>query len=125
MNLISSAAPPTDIDHVNAHATGTPFGDVTVAHDIRNALGNHRPAVYAPKAALAHSIGAAGALEAVLTVQALRDGVVPPTLNLETLDPEIDLDVVAGQVRHGNFRCALTNSFGLGGHNVDLAFGAC
>ena len=70
----------TDIDHVNAHATGTALGDLAEAHAIRRAFGGHAPAVYAPKAALGHSLGAAGAVEAVLAVQALRDGVVPPTL---------------------------------------------
>jgi beta-ketoacyl ACP synthase len=115
---------PADIDHVNAHATGTVFGDLAEAHAIRNALGNHSPAVYAPKAALGHSMGAAGAVEAVLTAQALRDGVVPPTLNLEKLDPDINLDVVARQARRGSYRYAITNSFGLGGNNVALAFGA-
>ena len=114
---------PTDIDHVNAHATGTTFGDLAEAHAIHHALGNHMPAVYAPKAALGHSMGAAGAVEAVLTVQALCHGVVPPTLNLENLDPGIDLDVVAGQARRGDYRFAIKNSFGLGGHNVALAFG--
>ena len=72
---------------------------------------------------MGHSLGAAGAVEAVLTVQALRDGVVPPTLNLKDLDPEIDLDVVAHQPRRGDYRYATTNSLGLGGHNVALAFG--
>ncbi|OBH20211.1 beta-ketoacyl-ACP synthase [Mycolicibacter terrae] len=115
---------PGDIDHVNAHATGTKIGDVAEAHAIRNALGTHQPAVYAPKAALGHSVGAVGAVEAILTVLALRDGVVPPTLNLQTLDPEIDLDVVAGDPRPGNYRYAISNSFGFGGHNVALAFGA-
>ncbi|BBY44246.1 KasA/KasB family beta-ketoacyl-ACP synthase [Mycolicibacterium celeriflavum] len=115
---------PTDIDHINAHATGTVFGDLAEAHAIRNAFGDHAPAVYAPKAALGHSLGAAGAIEAVLTVQALRDGVIPPTLNLKDRDPEIDLDVVAESPRRGDYRYAITNSFGLGGHNVALAFGA-
>jgi beta-ketoacyl ACP synthase len=115
---------PADIDHVNAHATGTVFGDAAEARAIRRALGDHRPAVYAPKAALGHSLGAAGAVEAVLTVQALRDGVVPPTLNLKELDPDIDLDVVAGEPRRKDYRYAISNSFGLGGHNVALAFGA-
>ncbi|HEX2285634.1 MAG TPA: beta-ketoacyl-ACP synthase, partial [Mycobacterium sp.] len=114
---------PTDIDHINAHATGTTLGDLAEAHAIRNALGDHRPAVYAPKAALGHSLGAAGAVEAVLTVQALRDGVVPPTLNLKELDPEIDLDVVAGSPRKADYRYAIANSFGLGGNNVVLTFG--
>lgn len=115
---------PSDVDHVNAHATGTMFGDLAEARAIRGVFGDHSPAVYAPKAALGHSLGAAGAIEAVLTVQALRDGVIPPTLNLKDLDPEIDLDVVAESPRRGDYRYAVTNSFGLGGHNVALTFGA-
>jgi len=114
----------SDIDHVNAHATGTTLGDLAEAHAIRHAFGNHSPAVYAPKAALGHSLGAAGAVEAVLTVQALRDGVVPPTLNLKDLDPEIDLDVVSGNSRRADYRYAVANSFGLGGNNVAVVFGA-
>jgi beta-ketoacyl ACP synthase len=114
---------PDDIDHVNAHATGTSVGDVAEGKAINNALGSSRPAVYAPKAALGHSVGAVGAVESILTVMALRDGVIPPTLNLRNLDPEIDLDVVAGEPRVGNYRYAVNNSFGFGGHNVALAFG--
>ena len=113
----------TDIDVVNAHATGTTHGDLAEARAIRRALGEHTPAVYAPKAALGHSFGAAGAVEAVLTVQTMRDGVVPPTLNLKDLDPEIDLDIVAETTRHGDFRYAVSNSFGFGGHNVAVVFG--
>jgi beta-ketoacyl ACP synthase len=112
-----------DIDHLNAHASGTIVGDLAEAQAIDIALGSHRPAVYAPKAALGHSIGAVGAVESILTVLALRDGVVPPTLNLRNLDPEIDLDVVAGEPRAGDYRYAINNSFGFGGHNVSLAFG--
>ena len=114
---------PDDIDHVNAHATGTSVGDVAEGKAINNALGSNRPAVYAPKSALGHSVGAVGAVESILTVMALRDGVVPPTLNLRNLDPEIDLDVVAGEPRQGNYEYAINNSFGFGGHNVALAFG--
>ena len=114
---------PTDIDHVNAHATGTSVGDVAEGKAINNALGGHHPAVYAPKSALGHSVGAVGAVESILTLMALRDGVIPPTLNLENLDPEIDLDVVAGKPRTGELRYAINNSFGFGGHNVALAFG--
>ena len=113
----------TDIDHVNAHATGTSVGDVAEGKAINNAMGGHKPAVYAPKSALGHSVGAVGAVESILTVLALRDGVVPPTLNLKNLDPEIDLDVVAGSPRPGNYHYAINNSFGFGGHNVALAFG--
>ncbi|MGE0215882.1 3-oxoacyl-ACP synthase KasB [Mycolicibacterium sp.] len=114
---------PTDIDHVNAHATGTNVGDIAEAKAIRNALGDHQPAVYAPKSALGHSVGAVGALESILTLLALRDGVIPPTLNLKNLDPEIDLDVVAGEPRTADLQYAINNSFGFGGHNVALAFG--
>ena len=115
---------PTDIDHINAHATGTTSGDLAEARAIGHALGDHKPAVYAPKAALGHPLGAAGAVEAVLTVQALRDGVVPPTLNLNHLDPDIELDVVAGGPRRADYRYAVTNSFGMGGTNVAVVFGA-
>lgn len=114
---------PGDIDHVNAHATGTQVGDVAEGKAINNALGSNRPAVYAPKSALGHSVGATGAVESILTVLALRDGVIPPTLNLDTLDPEIDLDVVAGEPRRGSYEYAINNSFGFGGHNVAIAFG--
>jgi beta-ketoacyl ACP synthase len=98
---------PKDIDHVNAH---------------RVAGCAHAP-VYAPKSALGHSIGAVGSLESVLTVLTLRDGVIPPTLNYHTPDPEIDLDVVAGEPRYGDYQYAINNSFGFGGHNVALVFG--
>lgn len=114
---------PTDIDHINAHATGTSVGDVAEGKAINNAMGSHQPAVYAPKSALGHSVGAVGAVESILTLMALRDGVVPPTRNLKNLDPEIDLDVVAREPRTGDFRYAINNSFGFGGHNVALAFG--
>ncbi|WP_197374779.1 3-oxoacyl-ACP synthase KasA [Mycolicibacterium baixiangningiae] len=113
---------PKDINHVNAHATATPIGDTAEANALRVA-GVEHAAVYAPKSALGHSIGAVGALESILTVLALRDGVIPPTLNYETPDPEIDLDVVAGEPRYGDYQYAINNSFGFGGHNVALAFG--
>jgi beta-ketoacyl ACP synthase len=113
---------PGDIDHVNAHATATRVGDVAEAKAINRAIGSSA-AVYAPKSALGHSVGASGAVESILTVLALRDGVVPPTLNLENLDPEVELDVVSGEPRTGDFRYAISNSFGFGGHNVAIAFG--
>ncbi|KHO27690.1 3-oxoacyl-ACP synthase [Mycolicibacterium setense] len=113
-----------DIDHVNAHATGTSCGDAAEARALHRALGRAVPAVYAPKAALGHSLGSAGAVDAVLTVQALRDGIIPATLNLKNPDPEIDLDVVVDQPRLGNYHYAISDSFGFGGHNVALTFGA-
>jgi beta-ketoacyl ACP synthase len=114
---------PGDIDHINAHATGTQVGDLAEGKAINRALGSNHPAVYAPKSALGHSVGAVGALESILTVLALREQVIPPTLNLENLDPEIDLDVVAGKPRAGNYQYAINNSFGFGGHNVAITFG--
>jgi beta-ketoacyl ACP synthase len=116
---------PGDIDHVNAHATGTSVGDLAESKAINRALGAHggNAAVYAPKSALGHSVGAVGAVESILTVLALRDQIIPPTLNLVNLDPEVDLDVVAGQPRTGDYKYAINNSFGFGGHNVALAFG--
>ena len=98
-------------------------GDLVEATALGKVFGTHRPAVYAPKAALGNTFGAAGAIEAVLTVQALRDGVVPPTLNLKSLDERINLDVVTGQPRKADYRYALSNTFAFGGHNVVLAFG--
>jgi beta-ketoacyl ACP synthase len=113
----------TDIDHINAHATGTGVGDLAEAKAINNAMGGNRPAVYAPKAALGHSVGAVGAVESILTALALRDSVIPPTLNLHNLDPDIDLDVVAGEARPGDYKYAINDSFSFGGHNVALVFG--
>ncbi|QCB51549.1 MULTISPECIES: KasA/KasB family beta-ketoacyl-ACP synthase [unclassified Rhodococcus (in: high G+C Gram-positive bacteria)] len=112
----------SDITHVNAHATATPVGDAAEAIAINKAVGNHA-AIYAPKSALGHSIGAVGALESVLTVLAVREGIIPPTLNLDNQDPKIDLDVVKGEPRVGQIDYAINNSFGFGGHNVALAFG--
>ena len=113
----------TDIDHVNAHATGTPVGDVGEAAAIARAVGSGA-IVTAPKSAIGHMFGAAGAVEAILTIRALETGIVPPTLNLEHQDPAIDLDVVAGAARTATVRAALNNSFGFGGQNASLVFTA-
>ncbi|AYJ47707.1 KasA/KasB family beta-ketoacyl-ACP synthase [Rhodococcus sp. P1Y] len=110
-----------DIGHVNAHATATPLGDLAEARAIEAVAG--QASVYAPKSALGHSIGAVGALEAILTMLTIRDSVVPPTLNLENLDAAIDLDVVTG-TRDQHIDYALTTSVGFGGHNVALVLGA-
>jgi 3-oxoacyl-[acyl-carrier-protein] synthase II/beta-ketoacyl ACP synthase len=115
---------PSDIDHINAHAAGTTFGDLAEARAVGRVFGDQAPAVYASKAALGHSLGGSSAVEAVLTVQALRDGVVPPTLNTKDLDPEIALDLVTGAARRGDYRYAVSNSLGIGGYNVAVVFGA-
>ncbi|WP_230074092.1 KasA/KasB family beta-ketoacyl-ACP synthase [Rhodococcoides fascians] len=109
-----------DIDHVNAHATATPIGDLSEARAIAATVGH--ASVYAPKSALGHSIGAVGAVEAILAMLSIRESVVPPTLNLDNQDSAIDLDVVGSQ-RRQQIDYALSTSIGFGGHNVALAFG--
>ncbi len=94
-----------------------PIGDTAESAGIIAAIGQHA-AVYAPKSALGHSIGAVGALESVLTIKSVEEGVIPPTLNLENQDPECDIDVVHGEPRYGQIDYAINNSFGFGGHNV-------
>ncbi|MET9002026.1 beta-ketoacyl-[acyl-carrier-protein] synthase family protein [Amycolatopsis sp. NPDC004169] len=110
-----------DIGHVNAHATATPLGDLTESGTIRRVLGDG-PVVTAPKGALGHLLGGSGAVEAIATVLSVREGLVPPTANLDALDDRIGLDVVAGEPRRLTLTAALSNSFGFGGHNVTLAF---
>ena len=114
---------PADVGHVNCHATATPVGDVAETVAIRKAIGDH-PVLTAPKGSFGHLLGAAGAVEAILTVLSIHDGVVPATLNLEDLDPKVLLDVVAGEPRKIDLTAAVNDSFGFGGHNVALAFTA-
>src|SRR5262249_46451441 len=111
----------SDVGHVNAHATATPVGDVAEAAAIRAAIGDHAVAT-APKGALGHLLGAAGAVEGLACVLALRDGVVPPTLNLEAAGSGVQLYVVTGSAREVALTTAVNDSFGFGGHNVALAF---
>jgi 3-oxoacyl-[acyl-carrier-protein] synthase II len=112
-----------DIDHVNAHATSTPVGDVGEAAAIARAVGTGA-LVTAPKSSIGHMFGAAGAVESILAVRAIETGVVPATLNLEHLDPAVDLEVVSGSARTAPIRAALNNSFGFGGQNASLVFTA-
>jgi 3-oxoacyl-[acyl-carrier-protein] synthase II len=111
----------TDVTHVNAHATSTPVGDVAEVVALHAALGDH-PVLTATKSMTGHLLGAAGALEAIATVLAIRDGVVPPTINLDDPDDALDLDVAAHKPRHMDIPAALNNAFGFGGHNVALLF---
>ncbi|MGN6409342.1 MAG: beta-ketoacyl-[acyl-carrier-protein] synthase family protein [Curtobacterium sp.] len=113
----------SDIDHVNAHATSTPVGDVGEAAAIARAVGTGA-VVTAPKGAIGHMFGAAGAVESILAVRAIETGLVPATRKLEHLDPAVELDVVAGAARRVQVRAALNNSFGFGGQNASLVFTA-
>ena len=112
---------PSDIQHVNCHATSTVVGDVGETRAIRNALGDH-PVLTAPKSALGHLVGAAGAVESIITLLSVRDGIIPATLNLEELDPGVQLEVAAGEPRKMEITAAVNDSFGFGGHNVALVF---
>ncbi len=116
---------PTDILHINAHATSTPVGDVAEFNAIKRAFGDHTEdmTVTATKSMTGHLLGAAGALEAVITILSVHHRLVPATINLDEQDPEISLNVVAGEhqtLPDGDI-AALNNSFGFGGHNVALA----
>ena len=107
--------------HVNAHATSTPVGDMAEITALHAALGDH-PVLTATKSMTGHLLGAAGALESIATILAIRDSVVPPTINLDDPDDELDLDVAAHKARPLDIPAALNNSFGFGGHNVALVF---
>ena len=87
---------------------------------VRKAIGDH-PVLAAPKGSLGHLLGAAGAVEAIAAILAIKEGQIPPTANLDELDPEVELDVVAGEARKVSLDAAVNDSFGFGGHNVALA----
>lgn len=118
--LRTAGLDPADVGHVNCHATSTPVGDVAETVAIRKAVGTH-PVLTAPKGSLGHLLGAAGAVEAIATILAVREGLVPPTANLSDLDEKVELDVVAGEARKVTLDAAINDSFGFGGHNVALA----
>ncbi len=114
-----------EIDHVNAHATSTPEGDSAELQALATLLGEHGPAVSisAQKSMLGHTLGAAGALESIATIQAMRDGAIPPTINLASPDPNVNgLDVTPNKATKRDVRAAINNSFGFGGQNAALVF---
>ena len=115
---------PDRIDYVNAHGTGTTMNDELETVAIKTAFGGdaRRLAISSTKSRTGHLLGAAGALEAVIAIQALEDGILPSTLNLETPDPACDLDYLPGAARPASVDVAMSNSMGFGGHNVSLVF---
>ncbi|MCU1256943.1 MAG: 3-oxoacyl-[acyl-carrier-protein] synthase [Candidatus Angelobacter sp.] len=123
--LLDAGVAPEQIGYINAHGTGTPANDQTETRAIREVFSNHaeRLAVSSTKSMHGHALGAAGALEAVATVMAMREKMIPPTANFTTPDPECDLDIVPNQARPGEIEFALSNSFAFGGLNAVLAFG--
>lgn len=121
--LRTAGLAPGDVGHVNAHATSTVVGDIGEAVAISKAIGDH-VVLTAPKSALGHLVGGAGAVESIITLLSIYHGVIPATRNLENQDPKVALDVVAGEPRKMELTAAVNDSFGFGGHNVALAFTA-
>lgn len=113
------------IDYINAHGTSTPMGDSQETAAIKNSFGDHARslAVSSTKSMTGHLLGAAGAIETIACLMAIKEGVVPPTINYETPDPECDLDYVPNEAREMEVHYALNNSFGFGGHNASLIMG--
>mgnify|MGYP003574260413 FL=1 len=114
----------TDVDYINAHGTSTPAGDVAETQAVKAAFGDHadKLAVSSTKSMTGHMLGAAGGAEALFTVLAIRDQVMPPTINLENPDEQCDLDYVPHTAREAKIDVAISNSFGFGGTNGTLAF---
>src|SRR5258706_7234853 len=112
---------PEDIDYINAHATSTPIGDSSETRVIKLAMGEeqaYKIPVSGTKGATGHCLGAAGAIEAMFTTLAVHEGVLPPTINYDTPDPDCDLDYVPNESRKADVKYAVNNSFGFGGHNA-------
>jgi 3-oxoacyl-[acyl-carrier-protein] synthase II len=125
MALADAGVEPGDIDYVNAHATSTPIGDASETQMLKYALGEenaYRTPVSGTKGATGHCLGGAGAIEAMFTVLAIRDNMLPPTINYEVEDPACDLDYVPNEARAADVAVAVSNSFGFGGHNACVVF---
>lgn len=115
---------PDDIDYINAHGTSTPAGDIAETEAIKRLLGEraYRVPVSSSKSQFGHLLGAAGAIEAIVSILAIQEQLLPPTINYTTPDPQCDLDYVPNAARPGRVDTVLSNSFGFGGHNVSLIF---
>ena len=126
MCLKDAGLNPEDLDYINTHGTSTPAGDINEINAIKLALGEaaKKVSISSSKSMTGHLLGAAGAIEAVVAIKAMQDGIVPPTINIENLDPECDLDVTPNKAKERKIRAALSNSFGFGGTNATLIFKA-
>jgi 3-oxoacyl-[acyl-carrier-protein] synthase II len=124
MAFADAGVDPSEIDYVNAHATSTPIGDAAETRVLKIALGEehaHETPISSTKGATGHCFGAAGSIEAIFTVLALKHGVLPPTINLENADPQCDLDYIPNEARQApDAKVAVSNSFGFGGHNASI-----
>ena len=125
MALRDADVAPEDLDYINAHATSTPVGDSSETQMLKYALGEeiaYKTPVSSTKGATGHCLGGAGAIEAIFTILAIRDGKLPPTINYEVADPACDLDYVPNEPRDADVKIAMSNSFGFGGHNACVVF---
>jgi 3-oxoacyl-[acyl-carrier-protein] synthase II len=123
MAFVDAGISPDQIDYINAHGTSTPLGDASETRVIKRALGEHiarKVPISSTKGATGHSLGASGAVEAIFCTLAIHEGVLPPTINHETPDPECDLDYVPNEARRADVGVAVSNSFGFGGHNASI-----
>lgn len=122
--LLDAGIEPTAVDYINAHATATPPGDKAETLAIKKIFGQHayKLAISSTKSMTGHLLGASGGLEAMVCILAIVNGVIPPTINYETPDPDCDLDIVPNTARVADVNVALSNSFGFGGHNATLVF---
>jgi 3-oxoacyl-[acyl-carrier-protein] synthase II len=126
MAIEEAGIEPTDVEYINAHGTSTPYNDREETRAIKSVFGDHayKLAISSTKSMTGHLLGAAGAVEAMACLLAIRDGCLPPTINHETPDPDCDLDYVPNEARPVHLRVALSNSMGFGGHNASLIFRA-
>ncbi|QNG60750.1 beta-ketoacyl-ACP synthase II [Metabacillus idriensis] len=124
MALQDAELEPEAVDYINAHGTSTHYNDLYETQAIKAVFGSHayELPISSTKSMTGHLLGAAGAIEAIFSVLAIRDGVIPPTINYETADPELDLDYVPNEARKGELNVVLSNSLGFGGHNATLVF---
>jgi 3-oxoacyl-[acyl-carrier-protein] synthase II len=124
--LLDAGMQPSDIDYINVHGTSTPLGEVAELKALSAVFGDDlkRVSISSTKSMTGHLLGAAASIEALACIMAISRGVVPPTINVENLDPEVDpeLDLTLGTARRREVRAALSNTFGFGGHNSTVIF---
>ncbi len=123
--LTDGGVNPTEIDYINAHGTSTPLGDAAETKAVKKVFGDHakKVSISSTKSQLGHLLGASGGVELIFSVLAVRDGLIPPTINLDTPDPDCDLDYTPNKLRERPVRMAMSNSFGFGGHNATIVIG--
>ena len=122
MALNEAGITPNEVDYINAHGTSTPMNDKIETLAIKNVFGDICVPVSSTKSMTGHLLGAAGSVEAIISIMAMRESFVPATIGYKEFDEECDLDIVANQGRNKELNYVLSNSFGFGGHNVTLAF---